>query len=108
MKKYFAHLRPLERRLAVGAAVILILALNYVFVWPHFSEWGQLQRRENDARQKLKLYQSVITQTPDYQVQVKTLEGQGDYVPPEDQAINFMRTIQSQSAASGVTIARVF
>jgi Tfp pilus assembly protein PilO len=104
MKKYFAHLRPLERRLAVGVAVILILVLNYVFVWPHFSEWGQLRRREDDARQKLKLYQSVITQTPDYQVQVKALEGQGEFVAPEDQAINFMRTIQSQSAASGVTI----
>ena len=104
MKKYFAHLRPLERRLAVGVAVILILVLNYVFVWPHFSEWGQLRRREDDARQKLKLYQSVITQTPDYQAQVKKLEGQGDYVPPEDQAINFMRTINEQAKASGVNI----
>ena len=63
MKKYFAHLRPLERRLAVGVAVILILVLNYVFVWPHFSDWGQLRRRENDARRKLALYQSTITQT---------------------------------------------
>src|SRR4029077_11256492 len=36
------------------------------------------------------------------QAQVKTLEGQGEFVAPEDQAINFMRTIQSQSAASGI------
>ena len=30
MKKYFAHLRPLERRLAVGVVVVLILVLNVV------------------------------------------------------------------------------
>jgi type II secretory pathway component PulM len=104
VKKYFAHLRPLERRLAVGVAVILILVLNYVFIWPHFSDWGNLRRRESDARRKLALYQSVITETSGYEAQVKTLEGQGEFVAPEDQAINFMRTIQSQSAASGVNI----
>jgi type II secretory pathway component PulM len=104
MKKYFAHLRPLERRLAVGVAVILILVLNWWLIWPHFSDWGNLRRREGDARRKLALYQSVITETSGYQAQVKKLEGQGEFVAPEDQAINFMRTIQSQSAASGVNI----
>jgi type II secretory pathway component PulM len=104
MKKYFAHLRPLERRLAVGVAVILILVLNYVFVWPHYSDWGKLRRREDDARRKLALYQSVITQTSGYQAQVKVLEGQGEFVALEDQAINFMRTINEQSKASGVNI----
>ena len=104
MNKYFAHLRPLERRLAVGVAVVLILVLNYVFVWPHFSDWGNLRRREDNARRKLTLYQETIKHTPDYQAQVKALEGQGELVAPEDQAINFMRTIQAQSAASGVTV----
>ena len=28
MKKYFAQLRPLERRLAVGVLVIVIVVLN--------------------------------------------------------------------------------
>ena len=84
-------------------AVILILVLNYVFVWPHFSDWGQLRRRENDARRKL-AYQSVITQTPDFTTKVKVLEGQGEFVAPEDQAINFMRTINDQAKASGVNI----
>ena len=40
MKKFFAHLRPLERRLAVGVVVVLILVLNFVFIWPHFSDWS--------------------------------------------------------------------
>jgi Tfp pilus assembly protein PilO len=102
MKKYFAHLRPLERRLAVGVVVVLILVLNFVFIWPHFSDWGNLQGRLDSARRKLELYQTTIAQATNYQAQVKSLEGQGEFVAPEDQAINFMRTIQAQAEASGV------
>ena len=102
MKKYFAHLRPLERRLAVGVVVVLILALNFVFIWPHFSDWGQLKTRLKNAHATLASYQATIAQATNYQAQVKSLEGQGEFVAPEDQAINFMRTIQAQAEASGV------
>lgn len=105
MKKFFAQLRPLERRLAVGVLVVLFLVLNFVFVWPHFGDLNKLRFRENDARQKLKLYQTAIAQLAAYETQVKNLENQGEFVAPEDQAINFMRTIQAQAAASGVGIA---
>ena len=102
MKKFFAQLRPLERRLAVGALVVFILVLNWVFIWPHFSDWGKLRGRLNVARQKLQLYQSTISQTANYQAQVKGFESQGEFVAPEDQSINFLRTIQSQATASQV------
>ena len=105
MKKYFAHLRPMERRLAVGVLVVLILVLNWVFIWPHFSDWSKLNFRLADARRKLVLYQTAITQSTNYTQQVKNMEGQGEVVAPEDQAINFMRAIQTQAAASGVGIA---
>jgi type II secretory pathway component PulM len=104
MKKYFAHLRPLERRLAVGVAVILILVLNYVFIWPHFSDWSRLKIRLNNAQTTLASYQAAVAQTSNYQAQVKALEVQGESVALEDQAINFMRTIHDQSVASGVNI----
>jgi hypothetical protein len=104
MKKYFSQLRPLERRLAVGVVVVLIVVLNWWKVWPHFSDWGKLRHRLDDAQQKLKLCQEAVAQIPDYEAKVKTFESQGESVPPEDQAINFTRTIQSQSAASGVAI----
>ena len=42
MKKYFAQLRPLERRLVVGVAVVLLIVLNAAFIWPHFADWGKL------------------------------------------------------------------
>ncbi len=104
MKKYFSQLRPLERRMAVGLLVVLILVLNWVFVWPHFSDWGNIRRRLDDAQKQLKLYQATVAQIPDYQAKVKTFESQGEFVAPEDTAINFTRAIQSQSSASGVTI----
>ena len=102
MKKYFAHLRPLERRLAVGVVVVLILVLNFVFIWPYFSAWSQLKTRLKNAHDTLASYQATIAQATNYQAQVKSLEGQGEFVAPEDQAINFMRTIQAQAEASGV------
>jgi Tfp pilus assembly protein PilO len=104
VKKYFAQLRPLERRLAVGVLVILIVVLNWVFVWPHFSDWGKLRQRGDDARRKLNLYQAAIAQTPTYEAQVKGLQSKGEFVPPMDMSINMLRTIQSQSAQSGVGI----
>ena len=102
MKKYFAHLRPLERRLAGGVLVILIIVLNWVFIWPHFADWGNLRGRLDSARRKLELYQTAVVQMTNYQAQVKSLEGQGEFVALEDQAINFMRTIQAQAEASGI------
>jgi type II secretory pathway component PulM len=105
VKKYFAQLRPLERRLAVGVAVILFVVLNWVFVKPHFSDWADLSQRGDDAQRKLKLYQTAIAQSASYESLVKKMEGQGEFVAPEDQAINFMRTISAQAAASGFGIA---
>ena len=104
MKKYFAQLRPLERRLVVGVAVILFLVLNAVFIWPHFSDWGKYRSRLDDAERKLKLYQTAVTQMPGLEAQVKNFASEGEFVAQEDQSINFTRTIQSQSLASGVQV----
>jgi len=104
VKKYFAQLRPLERRLAVGVAVILFLVLNWIFIWPHHSDWENLKTRQQNARASLQLYQMAISQSTNYEALVKKFEGQGGFVAPEDQAINMMRTINSQSAQSGVRI----
>ena len=94
----------MERRLAVGVLVVLFLVLNFVFVWPHYSDWSRLKTRLQNSHDTLKNRQMIVAQIPGYQAQVKSLEGQGEFVAPEDQAINFLRTIQSQSAESGVGI----
>ena len=104
MNKYFSQLRPLERRLAVGVLVVVFLILNWVFVWPEFSDWNDLQLRGATAERKLKLYQTAITQAAAYQKLVKELENSGEVVAPEDQGINFNRTILNQQVSSGVAI----
>jgi Tfp pilus assembly protein PilO len=45
-----------------------------------------------------------VDQTAAYEAQVKKFASQGESVAAEDQAINFTRTIQSQSIASGVQL----
>jgi Tfp pilus assembly protein PilO len=102
MKKFFAQLRPLERRLAVGVLVVFILVLNWVFIWPHRSDWSNLRNRLEEAQKKLKLYQTIILQTSNYEAQVEGFKKQGEFVATEDMSINFLRTIQSQALASGV------
>jgi Tfp pilus assembly protein PilO len=104
VKKFFAQLRPMERRLFFGVLVALIVVLNWWMVWPHFSDWSNLHRRLEDAQTKLALYQSAILQKSNYEALVKGFENQGEFVAPQDQAINFLRTIQSQASASQVNI----
>ncbi|MDR3460090.1 MAG: hypothetical protein P4N60_21905 [Verrucomicrobiae bacterium] len=104
MKKYFDQLRPLERRLVIGVGVVLLIALNWAFVWPHFSEWSKDTVRYEDAQRKLKLYQTAIAQKPELEKAVQKYESEGQFVALEDQAINFMRTISTQASQSGFGI----
>jgi hypothetical protein len=104
MKKYFEQLKPMERRLAVGVIVALILVLNYVYIWPHFGDWGKLDGQIQQDKQQLKLYQDTVAQTATYQRLLQKFEKEGSVVAPANQAINFMRTVSIQSGATGVII----
>jgi hypothetical protein len=107
MKKYFEQLRPMERRLAVGVIVVLLLVANYVVIWPHFGEWADLNNKINQAQQKFKNYQDAIAQTPFYDQKLKKFQSEGEFVAAEDQAVDFMRTIQHQANNTGVSIISV-
>ena len=104
MKKYLAQLRPLERRLVVGTAVVLLVVLNWAFIWPHFSDFANYQYRLGSAQTKLKNYRAAVAKIPDLQKKLKIYEGQGEFVALQDQAVNFIRTIQTQSAESHVAL----
>ncbi len=104
MKKYFSQLRPLERRLVVGVAVVLLIVLNWAFIWPHFSDYSDYKNRLEAATRKLRNYRAAIAEMPDLQKKVKTYESEGEFVQLADQSIDLMRTIQSQAAASGFGI----
>jgi len=104
MKKYFSQLRPVERRWVIGVGVLLVLVLNWAYIWPHFSDFTNDKNRLEAANDKLAKYRKAIDEMPSLQTKIKKYENEGEFVAPEDQAIDLMRTIQSQAAASGFGI----
>lgn len=104
MNKYLSQLRPTERRLVIGVGVVLVILLNWAFVWPYLSDFGKYRDRLDTAGSKLKHYQSAIAEVPALQKKLKAYETEGQYVQFEDQGVNFIRTIQMQSAQSGVQL----
>jgi Tfp pilus assembly protein PilO len=104
MKKYFSELRPMERRLVLGVAVVFLVVLNWWFVWPHASDWSNYERRLASANQKLKTYRATVAEKDSVAAKVDAYASQGDIVEPMDQGVNFMRTIQMQSAQSNVQL----
>lgn len=107
MKKYFEQLRPMERRLAVGVIVVLVLVANYVVIWPHFGDWGRLDVHINQARQKLNNYKNAIARAPLVGQKLKKFQTEGEFVAPEDQGVDFMRTIERQANSTGVMMVNV-
>lgn len=104
MKEYFMRLNSMERRFVVGVMLIVFVLLNWVFVWPRFSDWSKYLVRRQKADDTLVKFQQAIAQGDKIKPFVSKLEGEGMSVPPEDMTVNFMLTIQSQGAASGVSI----
>jgi Tfp pilus assembly protein PilO len=98
------NLRPFEKRLVVGVAVVLFVVLNAWFVVPHFSDLSEAQKRRADALDKLKRWQSEIDQVQKYQAGINKFIKEGQEVPVEDQQNTFARAIQDQQARSGVGI----
>ena len=78
MKKYLSQLRPIERRLVIGVVVVMFLVLNWLLVWPHFSDWDNLGRRLDTAdRQAGCFIKRPSTQRPKLQAEVGTYESAG-------------------------------
>lgn len=104
MKKFFERLSSAERRFVIVVLVAVFVVLNFMFVWPLFDDWKKVKVRRATAQQRLKLYQAHIDEIPKYAEEVKIMEAESPAVPAEDQAVEFVRAIQSQAAQSGVTI----
>ena len=104
MKKYFEQLRPAERRLAVGILVAVIVVLNWYYIWPHFSDWGNLGVQIQQSKQTLKMYQDAIAEEPATQMALRKYQSQGEFVAPEEQSVDMMRTVSKQQNVTGVQI----
>jgi hypothetical protein len=103
MKTYLSNLRPSERRLVAAVGVVFFIVINWLFVFPHFSDWSAADHRMWEANRKLKLYEGKIALTPNLERQIRALESEGLAVPAEEQSHNFASAVTSQAAQSGVT-----
>jgi Tfp pilus assembly protein PilO len=100
------NLRPGERRLVIIVMIVVFIVLNFIFVWPHFGDWGKIKARRTIAENLIRQYQREIANTPLYQAQLKDLEKQGATVQSEAQALTLSTEVQNQAALSGVQVNR--
>jgi len=63
MKGYWDNLRPFEKRVVVGVGTLFFIVLNFLFVFPHFSDLGAMHYRMEEAQRKLAKFQTEIAQT---------------------------------------------
>lgn len=104
MKGYLARLSSMERRFVVAVMVVIVLVINVLFIWPRFKDWKQAEDRLAAARATLELYRKEIANEKKYLTEVRRLESETAAVPPEDQEIEFARSITTEAARSGVVI----
>ncbi|TAK98128.1 MAG: hypothetical protein EPO07_12385 [Verrucomicrobia bacterium] len=104
MKNPFAQLTSLERRFLAVAALGVFIVVNYLVVWPRFSDWSKTTARLHLAEKNLKIFSDEIAQKASYETKLKSYEGEGATIPPEEQSTEFLRAVQSQAAQSAVTI----
>jgi hypothetical protein len=85
-------------------AVAFFVVINAVWVLPHFGDWSTTRAAMNDARRKEEMFTDGISHKNEIERVIAKYQNQNQVVPPEDQAVQFYKTIVNQSQASGVGI----
>jgi type II secretory pathway component PulM len=101
------NLRPQERRLVVGALIVVFLVLNLWLVWPRFGQAALAEDALQKSRITLNRYLLELNRTNDYNNRIRQLEGQGTAVLAEDQANTLIATIQSEARRCGLNTDRI-
>lgn len=104
MNTYLSKLNSSERRFVVAVGMAFFLVINIFWVWPHFSDWTAIRGRLETANTTLATFDAAFQKTNNIAKEVEKMQRGGGNVPPEDQAVAFLRTIQTQAAQSGVAI----
>jgi hypothetical protein len=105
MKGYWDNLRPFEKRVVVGVGALFFVVLNFLFVFPHFSDLSAVQRRQDEAEVKLRKYNAEVQQIPTYKKLISEMESEGGAsVAQDDQSFQFQQTLIAQAAKSQVRL----
>ncbi len=96
------NLRPQEKRILAAVLVVVLVLVSIFFVWPKLQERPKAVSALESSRKKLQSYRAEIARVPEYESRLRELEGQGSAVLREDQALQLLRTVQSQAGEHGV------
>ncbi|MDB6055784.1 MAG: hypothetical protein JWN25_3307 [Verrucomicrobiales bacterium] len=96
-----------ERRLVVGGAIVLFMVLNAVFVWPHFMDWQRYNNRYAKVSTQLNNWNKEIEDSTGYNVKLEKLKGEGGTVPPEEQALDLLRSVSQVANQSGLMLGNI-
>ena len=102
MKEFLARLNPTERRFVVGVAVVFFIVINIVWVWPHFGDWSETRARMDTASGNLAKFVGGTNRIPALRIEIEKYQKQGEVVPPADQAVRFVRLIQTEESKVGI------
>lgn len=107
MKSLFdkLNLGALERRIVVGALLVLFIVVNAMFVWPHFQDWNKVQLEISKVKRLLADYQKEVDQLPRLQKKETELKGVGGaQLASSEMALALMRTVDAKALASGIVV----
>lgn len=96
------NLRPGERRLVIGIAIVVFVVLNIWFVIPHFKDWGRVTGQYQSAVDTLTKFKTEIGKQPEYQKERDRLERGGEVLQPEERSVELRRIIQNQATQSNI------
>ena len=101
------NLQPQERRWVVAIMVGVFVILNYVFVYPYFSEWGKVRAKMETAKTKSITFQREIDNdnvpNTGYKATLEKQNKTGPSIQLEGE-IQLMKTVYAQAAASKVSV----
>ena len=101
------NLSALERRWAIAGMLVLVLLVNWIFVWPYFNEWTPTSVQLVKFRQQIATHSSEVGKAPSYKQRILELQGSGASVLPADQANSMMQKIQTQANSSQINLQSV-
>jgi len=104
------NLTAQERRIVAGIFLVVIVVLNYLFVWPRFGDWSSMNNQLREMRGKIETDNNFIKQdyaSNGWKVQVEELtkrEGGSVMAHPIDPQVQLQNTIRAQERKTGVYV----
>ncbi len=101
------NLQPQERRLVLGAIVVVALVLNYWVVWPFFQDWPKVNRELEEVYRVKARYTTETSKTNQYAKRLLSLRSMGAQVAAEDAPTRLQVTILTTANTTGVQVNRL-